>query len=295
MSKLTLGPLFFQWKPEQRRDMYFRIADEAPIDSVYLGEVVCSKREPLYYDYLPEIIDRLNAAGKQVVLSTLALITSDRELNAIAERCGEAMIVEANDVASISLLKGRPHITGPFINVFNEATLDFLVRQGAVRINLPVELSGKAIATLARHNPVETEILVFGRQPLSVSMRCYHSRAYGVHKDSCQFVCETDPDGLAASQLTGAPLLRVNGTQTMSHGYAVLLRELAALQAAGVTHFRLSPQVADMVQVAEIYRSVLDGDLDAESGEALLRNLTGETPYVNGYVRGREGMAWADA
>ncbi|MDR3524374.1 MAG: U32 family peptidase [Acetobacteraceae bacterium] len=294
MSKLTLGPLFFQWKPEQRRDMYFRIADEAPIDCVYLGEVVCSKREPLYYDYLPEIVERLSAAGKQVVLSTLALITSDRELAAIAERCGEAMIVEANDVASISLLKGRPHITGPFINVFNEATLDFLVRQGAIRVNLPVELSGTAIATLARHNPVETEVLVFGRQPLSVSMRCYHSRAYGVHKESCQFVCETDPDGLAASQLTGAPLLRVNGTQTMSHGYAVLLRELTTLQTAGVTHFRLSPQVADMVQVAEIYRSVLDGDLDAASGEALLHNLTGETPYVNGYVRGREGMAWAE-
>jgi collagenase-like PrtC family protease len=295
MSKLTLGPLLFHWKPEQRRDLYFRIADEAPIDCVYLGEVVCSKREPIYYDDLPEIIERLSAGGKQVVLSTLALITSERELNAIGERCDGKLMIEANDVASISLLKGIPHVTGPFINVFNEATLDYLVGQGATRVNLPVELSGTAIATLAVHSPVETEVLAFGRQPLSISMRCYHSRAYGLHKDSCQFVCETDPDGLAASQLDGNPLLRVNGTQTMSHGYAVLLDELAAMQAAGVTHFRLSPQMVDMVRVAELYREVLDGDLDPDAAKALLHNIAGPAPFVNGFVRGREGMAWAES
>ena len=217
------------------------------------------------------------------------------EMAAIADRCGDEMMIEANDVSAISLLQGRPHITGPFINVFNEPTLDFMVRQGSVRVNLPVELPGTSIKTLAGMSPVETEVLVFGRQPLSVSMRCYHSRAYGLHKDSCQFVCETDPDGLAANQLNGNALLRVNGTQTMSHGYAVLLRELAELQAAGVTHFRLSPQVTDMVRVAEIYRSVLDGDLDAEAAEALLHNATGPVPFVNGFVHGREGMAWADA
>ena len=205
MSALTLGPILFNWKPERRRDFYFRIADEAPVDCVYLGEVVCSKREPFFVDDLPAIAERLRAAGKQVALSTLALVTTDREMEAIRERCGGEMMIEANDVASIKLLAGAPHIAGPFINVFNEATLDFLVRGGAVRVNMPVELSAAAIATLARHNPVETEALVFGRQPLSISMRCYHARAYGLTKDACQFVCELDPDGLAADQLDGKP------------------------------------------------------------------------------------------
>ncbi len=141
-------------------------------------------------------------------------------MEAIRERCGGELMIEANDVASVKLLAGAPHIAGPFINVFNEATLDFLVRGGAVRVNTPVELSAAAVATLARHNPVETETLVFGRQPLSISMRCYHARAYGLTKDACQFVCELDPDGLAADQLDGKPLLTVNGTLTMSHGYA---------------------------------------------------------------------------
>ena len=62
MSALTLGPLLFNWKPERRRDFYARVADEAPVDCVYLGEVVCSKREPFFVDDLPTIAERLAAA-----------------------------------------------------------------------------------------------------------------------------------------------------------------------------------------------------------------------------------------
>jgi len=64
MSALTLGPILFNWKPERRRDFYFRIADEAPIDCVYIGEVVCSKREPFFVDDLDAI-----AEGGKVTLS----------------------------------------------------------------------------------------------------------------------------------------------------------------------------------------------------------------------------------
>ena len=45
---LTLGPCLFNWKPETLRDFYFRIADEAPVTIVYLGEIICSKRAPLF-------------------------------------------------------------------------------------------------------------------------------------------------------------------------------------------------------------------------------------------------------
>nr|MDA8251874.1 U32 family peptidase [Rhodospirillales bacterium] len=74
MIGLTLGPLLFHWPRARRRDFYFRIADEAPVDCVHLGEVVCSKREPFAAPDIPEIAGRLQAAGKQVVLSTLALV-----------------------------------------------------------------------------------------------------------------------------------------------------------------------------------------------------------------------------
>ena len=294
MSALTLGPLLFNWKPERRRDFYARIADEAPVDCVYLGEVVCSKREPLFVDDLPRIAERLAAGGKQVVTSTLALVTADHEMDEIRARCGDGTMIEANDVASINLLAGAPFVSGPFINTFNEATIDFLVARGAVRIGLPVELSAAAIATLARHNPVETEALVFGRQPLSLSMRCYHARAYGLHKDSCQFVCELDPDGLAADQLDGRPLLVVNGTQTLSHGYAAAFEDLAPLQEAGVSHFRLSPQTIDMVKVATLFRAALDGRVSAAEAQAELAQLIAPTPLIDGYMRGRAGMSFSD-
>jgi collagenase-like PrtC family protease len=302
-GKLTLGPLFFNWPAEKRRDFYFRVADEADIDCVYLGEVVCSKREPFFEDLLPVVAERLKKAGKEVILSTLALVTSEREMKAITARVDQGFLIEANDVACLQALNGRPHIIGPFINVFNESARDFLVRNKATRIVLPVEIPASSIKIVARlrqeastrqagKSKTETEVFVFGRQPLSVAMRCYHARSHGLNKDSCQFVCGQNPDGLAAETVDGQPILTINGTQTLSHGYGVLLDELGELQKMGVTHYRLSPQDVDMVGVAKIYRAVLDKKCAAEEGLSKLKKLTGSVPYVNGFYYGREGLAW---
>lgn len=294
-SNLTIGPLFFNWSVEKRRDFYFRIADEADVDCVYVGEVVCSKRESSFEDHLPEIVDRLNAAGKEVVRSTLALVTSEREMNAIKANIGYEHLIEANDVASLQSLKGSPHVIGPFINVFNETTCDFLVRNGAKRIVLAVEASAAAIGIIAaKASAIETEVMVFGRQPLSVAMRCYHARSHGLTRDSCQFVCGLDADGLPADTIDGQPILTVNGTQTMSHGYGVLLNELGRLQGMGVSHFRLSPQDVDMVRVAALYRAVLDKKSTAADALDKLKTLTAEVPFINGFIHGREGLSWVE-
>jgi collagenase-like PrtC family protease len=292
-GKLTLGPLLYHWTADKRRDFYFRIADEAEVDCVYLGEVVCSKREPFFDPYIDAVVTRLAAAGKQVVRSTLAMMTLDREVAAARALAETGVLVEANDVACLQEVSGRPHVIGPYINVFNEGAHDFLVDGGAVRIVLPVEVTAQAVRVLAGRS-VETELLVFGRQPLAVAMRCYHARSHGLSKDACQFVCERDPDGLPADTIDGHGLLAVNGTQTLSNGYLVLLQDLAALRAMGVTHFRLSPQDIDMVAVARTYRSVLDGYITPNESAEDLRWLTAETPWQNGFLHGREGLAWID-
>ncbi len=62
-----------------------------------------------------------------------------------------------------------------------------------------------------------------------------------------------------------------------------------------MTHFRLSPQTTDMVKVAELYRGVLDRRIAADEALAGLRALVDPTPFVNGYIRGREGMSWSEA
>jgi len=291
-SRLTLGPLFFNWPADKRRAFYSRMADEADIDVVYLGEVVCSKREPFFEKFLPKVADRLKNAGKEVVYSTLALVTSEREMKEISARVKAGYLIEANDVACLQALNGKPHIVGPFINVFNESTRDFLTRNKAKRIVLPVEIPAPSIKIVAG-GKIDTEVLVFGRQPLSVAMRCYHARAHGLNKDSCQFVCSQNPDGLPVDTLDKQPILTVNGTQTLTSGYGVLLNEIGNLQKMGVTHFRLSPQDVDMVEVAKIYRAVLDKKIAPKEAMSKLKKLTGKMPFMNGFYYGREGLLWA--
>jgi O2-independent ubiquinone biosynthesis protein UbiV len=291
-NKLTLGPLFFNWPADKRRDFYNCIADEADIDTVYLGEVVCSKREQFFEDDLHKVAERLRKAGKEVVLSTLALVTSEREMKSIAARVKQGFLIEANDVACLQALNGKPHVIGPFINVFNESARDFLIRNKAKRIVLPVEIPASSIKIVTNKSKAEIEVMVFGRQPLSVAMRCYHARAHGLNKDSCQFVCGKSPDGLPVDTVDGQPILTVNGTQTLSDGYGVLLGELGALRSMGVTHFRLSPQDVDMVAVAKLYRAVLDKKSTPKEALAKLKKLTGKVPYVNGFYYGKEGLGW---
>ena len=294
-ARLTLGPLLFHWPAHQRRDFYLRIADESPVDTVYLGEVVCSKRESTFEPLRDEVIARLRAAGKEVVLSTLALVTTAREVEQIGELVASGLAVEANDVACVQILAGRPFVVGPYINVFNEGARDFLIGRGATRIVLPVEMSATSIrAVAASGGRAEIEVQVFGRQPLSVAMRCYHARAHNRTKDHCQLVCGLDADGLTAETIDGVDILTINGTQTLTHGHGVLLAELDSLRADGVTHFRLSPHDLDMVRVAALYREVLDGRREPAAALAALRSMTGAVPFVNGFLHGREGLAWVE-
>ncbi len=291
--RLTLGPLQYHWAPEKRRDFYFRVADEAPVDCVYLGEVICSKREPFFEDYFDQVAGRLKSAGKEVVISTIALVTTPREMAEIKERAASDVLVEANDVACLQALHGKPHVIGPFVNVFNEGAREFVARNGAVRVVIPVEAPATSIKVLA-NSPVETEVMVFGRQPLSIAMRCYHARSHGLTKDSCNFVCGLDPNGLSATTVDGEDLLTINGTSTQSHGYAVLLNELQDLREMGVTHYRLSPQHMDMIAVASIFRGALDGRLAAAEAESLLQALADDIPFVNGFYYAREGLSWIE-
>jgi collagenase-like PrtC family protease len=197
---ITMGPVLFHWPAEQKRDFYFRVADEAPVDTVCLGEVICSKRAPFFEAHYAEVAERLASAGKTVVFSTLAETMTKRERKMIAGMCADGDYpVEANDSAALYHLRGKPHRIGPYINVYNEDTLALLAGYGATHVALPPELPGEALRVMgvaARALDVGLEVQVYGRVPLALSARCYHARAHGRVKDNCQFVCEQDPDGM---------------------------------------------------------------------------------------------------
>lgn len=288
-AQLTLGPVLFNWPAERWRDFYFSIADEAPVDCVCLGEVVCSKRAPFYAEVLQDVADRLERAGKQIVYSTLALITNAREAEAARDLCcDETLLVEANDPSALGYLRGRAHFVGPYVNVYNEETLLYLSGEGARRVCLPVELPATSLAALgkAARGHVDLEVQVFGRLPLALSARCYHARAHGLHKDNCQFVCAEDPDGLALRTLSDQPFLAVNGIQTLSHTYVNLIDELNALQNMGIAAFRLSPQSCRMVEVADAFRDTIDRRIDATEAIRRLSRISPEARFSKSFFEG---------
>jgi collagenase-like PrtC family protease len=138
------------------------------------------------------------------------------------------------------------------------------------------------------------EVQAFGRWPLAISARCYHARAYGRTKATCQYACGDDPDGLPVDTLDDEPFLTVNGVQTLSRSYACLAAELGELQAAGVGAFRLTPQSVDMAAVAQLYRELLDGRRGADSVLDALEDLSGDVPLANGYYHETAGALWLE-
>ena len=294
--KITIGPVPYLWSGEKWRDFYYRIAESGHVDAVTLGEVVCSKRDHFTRPFLPQVVERLTASGKSVALASLALVTQEREVAQTRRLAEEALLAEANDLSALYLLEGRPHLVGPFVNVYNGATARLLARRGASRICLGPELPAPSIASIIAGAPeIDYEIIAFGRLPLAISARCAHARAKGHTKDNCQFVCGDEPDGLDVDTLDGQPFLSVNGVQTMSRHCKVLLGDMVELAGMGITHLRLSPQDCDMVAVAAIFADVRDDLIGVEEGLSRLRQVYPAAQFSNGFVHGRAGMEWVAA
>jgi len=292
-AAIVLAPIAYHWSAARRRDFYARIADEAPVDVVCIGEVICSKRAPFFEDELTAIADRLKRAGKRVVHATLAEVVLKREREATLALCAlDCAEIEINDATGLWAVSGRPHRLGPFLNVYNEETLAHLAARGATHVSLPPEMPRAAVAVLAeraRALGVGVEAQVFGRAGLAISARCYHARAHGRTKDNCQFVCEEDPDGMPLAGLDGRDFLIVNGVQTQSRAYVSLIEDLDDVVAAGVDHLRLWPQDCDMVAVSALFRRRLDGAIDPHEAGRALAALTPGVDSANGFWRGAPG------
>jgi O2-independent ubiquinone biosynthesis protein UbiV len=292
-TRITLGPVYYLWGEDKWRDFYFRIADEAPVDRIVIGETVCSKRSHFHQNSLADVLERLEAAGKEVVLSTLALVTVDREIKATSVLAEDACFpVEVNDLSGLELAR-HPHMVGPLVNVYNAPAARLLFKNGAMTICLPPELPLASVQAICAQLPDDDfEVMVFGRLPLAISARCAHARAKGRSKDNCQFVCGEDPDGLPLMTLDRQSFLVLNGVQTVSHTCQVLLEELREIESAGVRGVRLSPQDCDMVAVADVYRSVLDGNIDVGLGLAKLSRIYPSAEFSNGFHHNVGGAKW---
>lgn len=289
--KIALGPLQYYW-PRATVFAFYEAMAAAPVDIVYLGETVCSRRHELRLPDWLALAERLAEAGKEVVLSTQVLIESAPDLNALRRIAGNGRWrVEANDMGAVHRVDGRPFVAGPHLNLYNAATLALLARAGATRWVMPLEMSGSALAALTPELPpgLETEVFVYGRLPLAFSARCFTARHRNLPKDDCRFSCIEHPDGLVLNTQEGRPFLVLNGIQTQSAKVYNLVDALPALRAMGVGVARLSPQSQHMAQIVGIARDVLAGALSGHRARERLERLMPGAP-CNGFWHGRPGL-----
>jgi collagenase-like PrtC family protease len=290
--KLSLGPLQYFW-PRERTLAFYREAADWPVDVIYLGETVCSKRRELGTRDWIALAAELARSGKQIVLSSLALIEAESELGALQRLVdhGDCWI-EANDLSAVQLCRERgvPFVAGPTLNVYNHQALAMLMEDGLRRWVPGVEQGHTLLRELreamqaeGRTMP-ELEVIAFGRLPLAFSARCFTARALDVAKDQCGFRCIDYPDGMPLATREGRPFLRINGIQVQGEEITDIGPELPVLRELGVDILRLYPQAEGMAEMVAHYH--------------LARRSPVAPPRIgarNGYWHGEPGMRMTEA
>jgi collagenase-like PrtC family protease len=289
MMQYALGPVLWYWPTDTLEDFYQQ-AVRSRADIIYLGEAVCSKRRATPYARWMDLAREVAASGKQVVLSTLALLQSPSELKELQRYVenGE-FLIEANDIGAVNMVAERhlPFVAGPTLNVYNADTLQLLVKEGMTRWCMPVEMSRDWLLQLLEQcerrgirQQFEVEVLGYGHLPLALSARCFTARSENRAKDDCETCCINYPAGRRVNSQEGQQVFVLNGIQTMS-GYCYNLGNDLAGMRDRVDCVRLSPQ--GVTTLAEIDRFRAN-----ENGQAPLMVAKGSD--CNGYWRKLAGM-----
>ncbi len=288
--RLSLGPVLYHWPRQTLLSFYAQMAC-MPLDIIYLGETVCAKRRSMKPADWLALGRELREAGKEVILSSLALIEAGSEIGQIRKLCenGE-FLVEANDMAAVQMLEqaGARFVGGASLNVYNHRTLSLLAASGLFRWVMPVELSQQAFIDINSGKPpeVQSEVFAFGRLPLAWSARCFTARARKLPKDSCLLCCGEDPDGLLLSTRDDQEFLVLNGIQTQS---AQTFNLLGREPAVDIDILRISPQSTHMQDIVDTYDQWRRGVIDAaRAGADLVRTMP--CGPCDGYWLGQAGM-----
>lgn len=287
--KYSLGPVLYYWSKETLEEFYQQAANSRA-DVVYLGEAVCSKRRATKVGDWLAMAKALADSGKQVVISTLALVQASSELNELKRYVDNGeFLLEASDLGVVNLCAERklPFVAGHALNCYNAVTLRLLLKQGMVRWCMPVELSRDWLVnlldqceTLGIRQQFEVEVLSYGHLPLAYSARCFTARSENRAKDECETCCIKYPTGRSMRSQEDQQVFVLNGIQTMS-GYVYNLgNELTSMQGL-VDVVRLSPMGSETFAMLEAFKA-------NETGNAPLPLASNSD--CNGYWRRLPGL-----
>jgi collagenase-like PrtC family protease len=288
--KVSLGPILFFWPKQKVLNFYERML-ETSVDAIYLGETVCSKRRELTTADWLALASRLADSGKEVVVSSMALLMSESELSTLRSICEKSTVkVEANDISAVQILsdKNIPFVCGPSTNIYNARTLGLMQRKGAVRWVMPVELSGHCLETILAQakemgfaDKIETEVFSYGHLPLAYSARCFTARYLGLPKDNCKFSCIDYPEGIVVKSQEQQKLFNLNGIQTQSSDIYNLIAQRSEMQAMGVDMLRISPVEHKTEDIIERFKSI---------GQSEQNRIPLSDEFCNGYWYAKPGM-----
>ncbi|RCU49117.1 U32 family peptidase [Corallincola holothuriorum] len=287
--QISLGPVRYYW-PKTEIEAFYQQAIASEADIVYLGEVVCSKRRELNSEQWFSLAKELaNNSNKQIVLSTLALISAESELKELQRYCDNGeLLVEANDIAAVQQMSERklPFVVGSQINCYNLSALQRLLAMGMSRWVMPVELSSDWLYTLLEQaedagirQQFEVEVQSHGHLPLAYSARCFTARSEDRPKDKCQKCCLNYPQGRAVHSQEGERLFTLNGLETQSGLSYNLFNEIPNM-VGKVDIARISPQQMDIAPLVSAFKQQLTAPIHSPLS----------TDECNGYWHRLAGM-----
>ncbi|MBS9778467.1 MAG: U32 family peptidase [Gammaproteobacteria bacterium] len=240
----SLAPILYKVPDDDIVAFYNETKKIDALHSLSIGETVCTKRSRAKHKLLFNIAENMANAGKEVYISTPALIMDKNDIDYTTKIIKESEFpIEANDLTSISLCLeyGKAFSVGALVNTYNENTLQYFFNKGALKVSLPFEIPVESAVKIATSKNHKVEFTAYGKVPLSMSARCYHAKHYGKNKRTCAFVCEAHKTGMEISTIENQKILLVNGTMVMSPKTTYFLDKLELFNGSNIDSFKIIP------------------------------------------------------
>jgi collagenase-like PrtC family protease len=286
--RLSLAPISGRYAAEAIVDFYREAAASPDIERVYVGELFCSKRL-IPMRAFEESVALLEAAGKEVVFSTLALPVGEADYEAAAPYVERVTTVEINNLGFISWLKERfaerTILAGPIVSLYNRDDLEIVRDWGCSGVSLHIDLMPESVLDLCANGAIPAEVFLHGRPPLAFSWRCYAARFAERPQNACGHVCR-EQDGLVLDNLEGEAGFIVDGLAVYPGQVVATVEQARDYAQAKAAFGRLWVGPGSVANASAAYGALLRGERSVEQTKDALE-ATADGPVRYGPVARR--------